>query len=105
MLQSPPLLETYNFVVSGFQKSAEFSFFLPGLETALYTAGPYAMDNALWTNWTADCMVQLGGCLSNSVGLGIDISFTETYGEAVAERESPWSVSWCFKPLEISRGN
>jgi len=62
------------------------------LETALWTSGPYAMDNALWTNWTADCMVQLGGCLSNTVGLGIDISFTETYAEAMAERESPWSV-------------
>lgn len=58
------------------------------------------MDNALWTNWTADCMVQLGGCLSNTVGLGIDISFTETYAEAMAERESPWSVSWCFKKVD-----
>ena len=47
------------------------------LETALVTAGAYAFDNVLWTNWTADCMVQLGGCLANTVGLGIDISFTE----------------------------
>ena len=80
--------------------NTSFDLSIPGLETALWTSGPYAMDNALWTNWTADCMVQLGGCLSNTVGLGIDISFTETYAEAMAERESPWSVSWCFKKVD-----
>ena len=80
--------------------NTSFDLSIPGLETALWTSGPYAMDNALWTNWTADCMVQLGGCLSNTVGLGIDISFTETYAEAMAERESPWSVSWRFKKVD-----
>lgn len=62
------------------------------LETALYTAGPYAMDNVLWTNWTADCMVQLGGCAAKTQGVGIDIAFTEGYAKAVAEKENVWSV-------------
>ena len=62
------------------------------LETQLYTTGAYAFDNVLFTNWTADCMVQLGGCLANTVGLGIDIAFTEGYSKAVQERESVWSV-------------
>lgn len=62
------------------------------LETQLYTTGAYAFDNVLFTNWTADCMVQLGGCLANTVGLGIDIAFTEGYAKASAERESVWSV-------------
>eukprot|EP00913_Durusdinium_trenchii_P034544 g32317.t1 len=62
------------------------------LETALFTTGAYAFDNVLSTNWTADCMVQLGGCQAATVGLGIDISFTEAYAEAVTERESVWSI-------------
>ena len=77
-------------------RSTVFSGRCRGLETALYTAGPYAMDNVLWTNWTADCMVQLGGCAAKTQGVGIDIAFTEAYATAVAEKESVWSVTWTW---------
>ncbi|CAJ1349729.1 unnamed protein product [Effrenium voratum] len=61
-------------------------------ETELFTSGPFAFDGRTWTNWTADCMVQLGGCLSRTVGIGVDITYTEAYALALEERESQWTV-------------
>ena len=52
------------------------------------------LSEVLWTNWTADCMVQLGGCAAKTQGVGIDIAFTEGYAKAVAEKENVWSVTW-----------
>ena len=51
------------------------------------------LSEVLWTNWTADCMVQLGGCAAKTQGVGIDIAFTEGYAKAVAEKENVWSVT------------
>eukprot|EP00434_Breviolum_minutum_P005970 symbB.v1.2.005264.t1/scaffold286.1/size306100/3 len=62
-------------------------------ETELFTNGQYVFDGAEYTNWTADCRVQLGGCPARTVSVGADITVLDAYDAAVQSKDALWNIT------------